>query len=29
MIREKQAPDVIRSGNRFSEKIMLEENARP
>jgi len=28
MIRKKPAPDLIRSGNRFSEKIMLEHNVR-
>jgi hypothetical protein len=27
MIRKKPAPDLIRAGNRFSEKIMLEQNA--
>ena len=28
MIRKKPAPDVIRGGNRFSEKIMLQQNDR-
>jgi hypothetical protein len=28
MIPEKPAPDVIRSGNRFSKKIMREQKAR-
>jgi hypothetical protein len=28
MIPKKPAPDLIRGGNRFSEKIMPEQNAR-
>jgi hypothetical protein len=28
MIREKPAPDLIRGGGRFSEKIMLKQKAR-
>jgi hypothetical protein len=28
MIPKKLAPDVIRGGNRFSEKIMLQEEVR-
>jgi hypothetical protein len=28
MIRKKPAPDPIRGGNRFSEKIMLHQKAR-
>jgi hypothetical protein len=28
MIREKPAPDLIRGGNRFPEKIMLNQDAR-
>jgi hypothetical protein len=28
MIPKKPAPDLIRSGNRFSEKIMLRKNVR-
>jgi len=29
MIRKKPAPDVIRGGNRFSEKIMPRQYAEP
>jgi hypothetical protein len=28
MIRKKPAADLIRGGSRFSEKIMLKQNAR-
>jgi hypothetical protein len=28
MIPKKPAPDLIRGGNRFSDKIMLKENVR-
>jgi hypothetical protein len=28
MIRKKPAPDLIRGGIRFSEKIMLKQKAR-
>jgi hypothetical protein len=28
MIPEKRAPDLIRGGQRFSEKILLEQEAR-
>jgi len=28
MIRKKPAPDLIRGGDRFSEKIMLEEEQK-
>jgi hypothetical protein len=29
MIPKKPAPDLIRGGNRFSEKIILKQKARP
>jgi hypothetical protein len=29
MIPKKPAPDLIRGGSRFSEKIMLKQKARP
>jgi hypothetical protein len=29
MIPKKPAPDLIRGGNRFSEKIVLKQKARP
>ena len=29
MIPKKPAPDVIRGGNRFSEKIMLKQKIEP